>query len=100
MLRSPGRATGREEPPGPERDVDQSDEDRHLDQGTDDTGEGLPGGDTEGGDGDGDRELEVVPGSGERERGGAGVAETEEAAGDHAGGERYGEVDEQRHRDP
>ncbi len=49
-----------------------------LDQGADDAGEGLAGGDTlEGGDGDGDGEFEAVAGGGEGEGGGAFVAQVQ-----------------------
>src|SRR5690625_5701771 len=65
---------------GPEGDVDQADEHRHLDQRTDDTGEGLTAGSAEGADGDGDGELEVVACCGECQRRGAGVAETDALA--------------------
>ena len=44
----------------PERDIDESDENRHLDERPDDTGQRLAGRGTEDADGDGDCELEVV----------------------------------------
>ena len=54
-----------------QRDVDQGDEDRDLDERADDTGKGLAGGGAVGGDRDGDGQFEVVAGGGERQRGGA-----------------------------
>ena len=53
---------------GPQRDVDEPDEDGDLDERADDAGEGLAGGDAEHPDRDGDRELEVVAGGGEGDR--------------------------------
>jgi hypothetical protein len=61
----------------PQGDVDESDEDRHLDQGSDDAGQCLAAGDSEGADGDRDGQLEVVARGGEGQRGGAFVGEAD-----------------------
>lgn len=58
-----------------EGDVDEADEDRNLDEGSDDAGEGLTGGGPVGGDRDGDGKFEVVACGGESESGGALVSE-------------------------
>ncbi len=48
--------------PQPDGDVDEGDEHGHLDEGSDDAGEGLAAGDAEDADRDGDRQFEVVAG--------------------------------------
>ncbi|STD12588.1 Uncharacterised protein [Dermatophilus congolensis] len=83
----------------PEADVDESDEGRDLDQGADDAGEGLAGGDTEGGDGDGDGEFEVVAGGGEGEGGGAFVAQVQTPSEQVADAPYDREVDQERQGD-
>ena len=82
-----------------QRDVDQPDEDRDLDERTDDAGEGLPGRRAVGGDGDGDREFEVVARGRERQRGGALIAQAEHGAEKVAAAPHDGEVRQQRQRD-
>jgi hypothetical protein len=95
----PAERTSTASPQG-ERDVDQADEDGDLDQGSDDPGQGLAGGDAEGRDGHGDGELEVVAGGGEGQRRRALVAQAERVAQEVAAAPHEGEVDEQRQRDP
>ena len=101
LIGSGRRVRGRrEEAAGPEAHVDQGDEDGHLDERADDAGQGLAGGDAEGGDRDGDGEFEVVARRGERQGGGAlrsrgpSAAPSEVAAAPH---DR--EVGQQRQRD-
>src|SRR5699024_8677541 len=84
---------------GPERDVDESDEDRYLNERSDDTGKCLTGCGTESADCDGDGELEVVARCGERERRRAGVAEAEGSPREEPDEPHHGEVDEQRQCD-
>src|SRR5690625_2742003 len=84
----------------PQGDVDESDEDRHLEQRADHPGQRLPTGCAEGADGDGDGELEVVARRGERQRGGSGVAEADALAEQEACEPHEREVDKQRQRDP
>src|SRR3546814_17439486 len=56
----------------PEGDVDQQDKYRHLDERTDDRGEGDRGRKAEGGEGHSDREFEIIARRGERTRGSGG----------------------------
>src|SRR3546814_16072910 len=53
----------------PEGDVDQQDKYRHLDERTDDRGEGDRGRKAEGGDGNSDREFEIIARGRESDRG-------------------------------
>src|SRR6478672_6129709 len=82
--------------PQGERDVDEGDEHRHLDERADHAGEGLAGSRPEGGDRDRDRQLEVVARSSERQRGGALVRHPQETAESEAAAPHQGEVREQR----
>ena len=66
----------------PERDVDEPDQDRHLDQRADDTGERFSRSHAEDADRDRDRQFEVVAGGGERDRGVAVVREPEAQPGE------------------
>src|SRR5690625_1299948 len=84
---------------GPEGDVDEADEDGHLNQRTHDSGQRLSAGCAEGADGDGDGELEVVARRGERQRGRSGVAEADALAEQEACQPHECEVDQERQRD-
>jgi len=83
----------------PQGHVDESDEDRHLDQRADDAGQRLAGRRAEHADGDGDRQLEVVRRGREGERRRAGVAEAQRAPEREREEEHRHEVHEQRQRD-
>src|SRR3546814_9358799 len=62
----------------PEGDVDQQDKYRHLDERTDDRGEGDRGRKAEGGDRNSDRELAIIARRGESDRGRARIIRSEE----------------------
>ena len=79
-LRAVRRAGRRKEAPRPQRDVDEADEDGHLDERPDHPGERLAARHPEHPDGDGDGQLEVVAGRGERQRGRPLVAEVKASA--------------------
>src|SRR5690606_27744233 len=72
--------------------VDQCDEHRHFDQWSDDGGQGLPGGGAVGGDRYRDGEFEVVAGGGERQGGGAFIAQAQRSTGQVAAAPHDGEV--------
>src|SRR5579875_1202364 len=87
-------------PAGTKGDVDERDEDGHLDEGTDDSRQRLTRGDAEYTDAHGDRELEVVPRCGEGERRRPLVGEAESSAEGERAEPHDGEVAEERQRDP
>ena len=84
---------------GPQRHVDQADEHGHLDEGSDDAGEGLARGHAEHADGYGDAELEVVARSGEGDRGVEVVGQPHAQAQPEGGGPHDREVRQQRDGD-
>ena len=69
-------ASGKKRRRGPQRDVNEGDQHRNFDQGADDAGQRLPGGHPESADRHRDGQFEVVAGRGERQRGGALVAQS------------------------
>src|SRR5699024_7629430 len=83
----------------PERDIDESNKHRHLDERADDPCECLPRGSAKGADGDRDGELKVVAGRGESERRRASISEPDRFADDHADEPHDGEVGEERYGD-
>src|SRR6478609_2845610 len=85
---------------GPEGHVNQCNKDGDFDQGPDDAGQGLPGGDAEGADRHRNGEFEVVARRRERQRGGLRIAQVQPLADQHAGAENDQEIDQQGQRDP
>src|SRR5674476_151819 len=84
-----------EEPsPSPERDIDQCDQNGHLDQRTNHTGERLPRCDTIRADRHGNCQLEIVSGRRESERRRLRIAEAQSAANGHPERKRDEKIDE------
>ena len=83
----------------PEGDVDEADQDRHLDQRADHCGEGDAGFHAEHRDGHGDGELEVVSRSSEGERRRARIVGTDALGQEEAREEHDGEIDRERDGD-
>ena len=84
---------------GPQRDVDEPDECRHLDERADDAGERLAGSDTEDADGHRDAELEVVARRGERNARRSRIAEPEPHRQHERARPHDPEVRDERHGD-
>src|SRR5699024_11353440 len=80
---------------GPERDIDDADQDRNLDEGADDPSQGLSAGSAEGADSDGNREFEAVAGCRKRQCCGSSVAKTYALAEQEPGEPHQREVDQQ-----
>src|SRR5690606_14215483 len=89
------RLLGLEQASAPQADVDQGDQDGHLDERPDHPGQRLARGDAEDADRDRDGQFEVVARGGEGERGGPLVPETDHATGQERATEHEEEVREQ-----